>query len=275
MEFCLLHANCQGGPLARLLALSPAFAARWTVRHVLNYTREPVPADALRDCSLFLYQKLGAGWGPLASERLLARLRPGATALCLPNLFFKGYWPLWTNASTMHFGDVYLDYLTDQGLELAEIIHVYLRDNLAALYDLDGLRTESHVRQRERERGCIVELADYVDAHWKKSQLFSSVNHPAPALLRRVADAVLTALNLPPLEDEVLAHGADDLACDAQFELPIHPAVGRYFGLPFAGPDRRYPVYGKWLTFRQYALCYADCRRRGLDFLAYLAAVRV
>src|SRR5699024_10836980 len=28
MELCLLHANCQGGPLARLLALSPDFAAR-------------------------------------------------------------------------------------------------------------------------------------------------------------------------------------------------------------------------------------------------------
>ena len=84
MELCLLHANCQGGPLARLLALSPDFAARWSVRHVINYTREPVPEDALRGCTLFLYQPLGAHWGELASARLLARLNPGAAVLRLP-----------------------------------------------------------------------------------------------------------------------------------------------------------------------------------------------
>lgn len=274
MELCLLHANCQGGPLARLLALSPEFAARWTVRHVLNYTRESVPGDALAGCSLFLYQRLGPDWGGLASDRLLARLGPGATALCLPNLFFKGYWPLWTHASTMHFGDVYLDYLTDKGLELAEIVHLYLRGNLAEMYDLDGLLAASRARQRERERGCVVGLADYVDVHWKKAPLFASVNHPSPVLLRMVADAVLAALALPPLAADVLERGGDGLACDTQFELPIHPGVGRHFGLPFASPDRRYPIYGKMLTFRQYALCYADCRRRGLDFQEYLAAVK-
>ncbi len=275
MELCLLHANCQGGPLARLLALSPDFAARWSVRHVINYTREPVPEDALRGCTLFLYQPLGAHWGELASERLLARLNPGAAVLRLPDLFFKGYWPLWTNASTMHFGDIYLDYLTDMGLELAEIIHLYMRDNLDAIYDLDGLAAESQARQRERERGCVVELADYVEAHWKDAQLFASVNHPSPELLRRVADAVLTALGLPPLAAVAAERGGVGLVCDAQFELPVHPAVGRHFGLSFVGPERRYPVYGKQLTFRQYALCYADCRRRGLNFQEYLAAVKL
>lgn len=275
MELCLLHANCQGGPLARLLALSPGFAARWTVRHVINYTREPVPRDALRGCTLFLYQHLGPQWGELASERLLEGLQPGVTALRVPDLFFKGYWPLWTNASTMNFGDIYLDYLTDQGLDLAEIIHLYLRGRLEGLYDLDGLVAESQARQRERERGSVVELADYVEQHWKRVQLFSSVNHPCPDLMRRIADAVLTRLDLPPLAAGVTEGRADSLACDVQFELPIHPAVGRHFGLSFAGPDRRYPVYGKRLTFRQYALCYADCRRRGLNFQEYLAAVEL
>lgn len=275
MELCLLHANCQGGPLARLLALSPDFAGRWTIRHVLNYTREPVPEDALTGCSLFLYQKLGAHWGELASARLLDRLAPGVPALCLPNLFFKGYWPLWTNASTMHFGDVYLDYLTDKGLGPAEVVHLYLRGHVDGLYDLDGLVAESQRVQREREQGCVIGLADYVDTHWKETQLFSSVNHPAPDLVRMVADAVLAALGLPPLAADALARGGPGLACDTQFELPIHPAVGRHFGLAFAGPERLYPAYGKRLSFRQYALCYVDCRRRGLDFLEYLAAVKM
>lgn len=275
MELCLLHANCQGGPLARLLALSPDFAARWSVRHVLNYTREPVPEDALHGCTLFLYQYLGPQWGKLASERLLTGLGPGVTALRVPDLFFKGYWPLWTHASTMNFGDIYLDYLTDQGLELSEIMHLYLRGRLDGLYNLEELVAESQARQRERERGCVVELADYVEQHWKRAQLFSSVNHPCPELMRRIADAVLTQLGLPPLAADVTERSGGSLACDVQFELPIHPAVGRHFGLPFADPERRYPVYGKQLTFQQYALCYADCRRRGLNFQEYLAAVEL
>lgn len=275
MELCLLHANCQGTPLGRLLTMSPGFVARWRIMHVLNYLRDPVPEDALHTCTLFLYQHLGPQWGPLASERLLEGLRPGATALRLPNLFFKGYWPLWTNDSIMNFGDIYLDYLTDQGLELSEIIHLYLHGRLEKLYDLDGLVAESQARQRERERGSVVELTDYVEEHWKRAQLFTTINHPCPDLLRRVADAVLASLDLPPLPADVTERCGDSLACDVHFDLPIHPAVGRYFGLPFAGPERRYPVYGKQLTFRQYALCYADCRRKGLSFLKYLADVEV
>ncbi len=273
MELCLLHANCQGSPLARLLSASPSFAARWRIRHCVNYTREPVPDDALASCSLFLYQHLGEQWGELASARLLERLGPGARAVRLPNLFFKGYWPLWTNASSMHFGDVYLDYLTDQGLDAAEIAHLYLRASLDRLYDLDGLVAESQALERERERGSVIELVDYVEAHWKEEQLFASVNHPGPRLLRMVADAVLGELGLPDLPGGAAPDG--ELACDAQFELPVHPAVGRHFGLPFVSEERRYPVYGKMLTFRQYALCYVDCRRKGHDFLEYLAAVRV
>lgn len=272
MELCLLHANCQGTPLARLLAASPDFAARWRIRHCINYTREAVPGEALAGCTLFLYQRLGEQWGELASDRLLARLAPGVTALCLPNLFFKGYWPLWTNASTMHFGDIYLDYLTDQGLSLAEILHVYLRGNLAEVYDLEALIAKSQALERERERGTILALADYVEEHWREEQLFATVNHPGPKLMRMVADAVLAALDLPPLEPRA---GGPDLSCDPLFELPIHPVAGRHFGLPFAGEDRLYPVYGKRLTFRQYALCYVDCRRKGYDFQDYLAAVRL
>lgn len=272
MELCLLHANCQGAPLARLLAASPNFAARWRIRHCVNYTREAVPDEALAACTLFLYQRLGGQWGELASDRLLARLSPGVTALCLPNLFFKGYWPLWTNASSMHFGDRYLDALTDRGLTPAEILHVYLRGNLAEVFDLEALIAESQALERERERGTILELTDYVEAHWKKEQLFTTVNHPGPGLMRMVADAVLGRLGLPPL-----ALGADgpELACDPLFELPVHPAVGRHFGLAFVGEDRLYPVYGKRLTFRQYALCYVDCRRHGYDFQDYLASVRL
>lgn len=275
-ETCLLHANCQGDPLARLLAASPEFSARWRLKLVTNYTRAPLPSAELAACTLFLYQNLGPEWGDLASEAVVARLPSGCVSLCVPNLFFKGYWPLWTSASSMHFGDVQLDYLTDQGLEPAEAVHVSLKTDVAALYDLDGLLAESQAVERRREAGAVMSVVDYVESRWRERQLFATVNHPGPELMTLVANAVLDRLDfpsLPPDRAEALA-AAGDLACDPHFELPIHPGVARHFGLTFAGPDRRYPAYGKSLTWREYALCYVDCRRKGLDLLQYLQAVR-
>lgn len=130
VSICILHANCQGGPLTRLLRLSPAFSRRWDILHITNYDRSPVPSDALEHCSLFLYQHLGPQWGDLASENLLSRLPRNAVSLCLPNLFFMGYWPFWTSDSSMNFGDICLDYLTDKGLSPAEILHVCLHGRL-------------------------------------------------------------------------------------------------------------------------------------------------
>ncbi len=272
-ERCILHANCQGEPLARLLAASPAFAARWSIRHYVNYIREPVPDEDLAACSLFLYQDLGPQWGGLSSAALLSRLPAHATALCLPNLFFKGYWPLWTSQSSMHFGDVYLDYLVDQGLNPAEILRLYLSPTLTARYDLDALKDESQALERRREASAILSCVDYIEEHWRDVQLFSTVNHPGPELMRRVADAALAALGLPRLPEHLPA--GLELSCDPHFHLPIHPTVGRHFGLPFAGEERRYPAYAHWLTFRQYALCYIDCRQKGLNLLEYLQAVRL
>lgn len=72
-QLCVLHANCQGEPMAALLRLCPGFAARYEIRLFTNYTREPVPDEVLSSCSLFLFQHLGPQWNGLASEALLKK----------------------------------------------------------------------------------------------------------------------------------------------------------------------------------------------------------
>lgn len=273
MKLCILHANCQGGPLERLLRASAGFAAEYELQHIVNYTHQSILAADLARCELFLYQQLGQEWGDLASAALLERLPVGATALCLPNPFFKGYWPLWTSASSMNFGDIYLDYLVDAGLGLPEITHLYLDKDLSAVYDLQALVAKSVERERERETGCILPLVDYVLDRWQQRQLFATVNHPGPELLGLIANRILRELDLPLLSLKQIA--GLDLRCEENLELPIHPQVGKFFGLPFVNPERLYPVLGKQLNFRQYALCYIDCRKNGLNFLEYLAAVQI
>ena len=271
-RLCILHANCQGEPLAFLLRSSPHFDAAFTLRHVTNYKREPIPEEALAQCALFLFQPLGEQWDELASSRLEEKLPASAISLQVPNMFFKGYWPFWTNAGTMAFGDSFLDYLADQGLSLSEAMRIYLHGKLGAKFDLDAIVAETLERERVKEQRAFVKTVDFVAEHWKNRQLFSSVNHPQPELCLLMADAILERLGLPPVPE---AARQACPPCDADFDLPIHPEVGRHFGLPFVSVERTYPVFGKRLTFAQYVLCYLDCRQHGGDFVAYLHQVAV
>ncbi len=266
-ELCILHANCQGGPLRDLLLANGRFAARYEVRLVTNYTREPVPDAVLDACSLFLYQHLGPQWGELASESLLARLPGKAESLCVPNMFFLGYWPLWHSAPGFDFRDRLLDALLDMGLSKAEALHVYLKTDLGKKYDLDGLIGASIERERQREAATPIKYLDTVLAGFRDTMLFRTVNHPGPLLMRLAADGVLEHLGLRPAVAD--AAGAADL--HPEFVLPIHPQVAEHLGLRFAGPDAEYPVFGKSKTFARYAEDYVDCRLLGIDdFTAYL-----
>lgn len=270
-RLCILHANCQGDPLAFLLRAVPEFDERYEIRRFVNYLREPIADDLLRRCSVFLFQPLGESWDELATSRLAEKLPHGAVCLQLPNMFFKGYWPFWTSASRMAFGDSFLDKLISQGLSMAEAMHVYLRGRALEQYDFAAMAEESLAREREKERNAVVGMADLVAKHWRERQMFTTVNHPARELIVRMADAVLERLNCPPVSE------AARLACpqcgEDDFELPIHPVVGQRFNLPFVTEHRVYNVYGRPLTFAQYAACYMDCSLQGLDFVSYLHAV--
>ncbi|EPR44689.1 hypothetical protein dsx2_1317 [Desulfovibrio sp. X2] len=268
MQTCLIHANCQGEPLARLLLAQPGFAARHRCGVVLNYTREEVPAEALSTCGLFLYQHLGPEWGELSSAALLSRLPPGATSLCIPNLFFKGYWPLWTSAPDFDYSDVLLDALLERGLSRAQVLHLYLRTDPAKYCDLDALAAASLEHERRKEAHTPIKYVDLILCRYRKEHLFFTVNHPKKALLRHVADGVLAHLGLPPLSDAEAATVPEELG---EIELPVHPAVASRFGLSFAAPDRLWEVYGRKMDFAEYAGHYVDCKLIGeKDFIGYL-----
>ncbi len=270
MELCLIHANCQGEPLAALLRAHPGFAARWRCRVALNYAREPVPQEALASCSLFLYQHLGPGWGELSSAALLARLNSAAARLAIPNMFFKGCWPLWTSDPAFNYSDMLLDTLLQRGLSGEEILHLFLRTDPARYFDLDALAEASLTRERAKEACSDITYVDAILARWQEEQLFFTVNHPRKTLLRLAADGICTALGLGPLPDA--AADAVPEALD-EFELPVHPAVARRFSLAWAGPDRLWNVYGRKMAFAEYAALYVACKLQGeTDFIGWLQA---
>lgn len=311
-SLCLIHANCQGDPLAKLLAASPQFAARYEIRRYTNYLRERVAPAELSGCELFLYQHLGEKWDDHASDRLLSMVNPAARVLRLPNMLFTGYWPFWTNRSPMDFGDAFLDRLVSMDLGMTEILHVYLHGDIAAKYDLDAMLRASLDVERDKERGAGV-AADAEGDRGKvgghgvdrghEGQGNDAAGHVLPGGIPAVVaptvelveslwkeERLFATINHPNrrlvlhvAEGVLAALGMDPLPPAVrdgftdpypEFELPIHPQVAAHHGLAFGGPDATYNIYGRRMTFEDYVRRYADCRLRGIDnFIGYLQLV--
>ncbi|OIO03966.1 MAG: hypothetical protein AUJ49_03865 [Desulfovibrionaceae bacterium CG1_02_65_16] len=273
-RLAILHANCQGEPLARALCASPEFAAAFVPRVYCNYTREDVPQEALDACGLLLYQHLGPEWGALASASLLRRLPARTPSLCVPNMFFRGPWPLWSGAPGFDYRDRLLDHLLDMGLPRRDILHLYLRTPLAAKYDLDALLAETIATERERQAKTPVPYLDHVLEHFRARPLFFTVNHPGPELIALAAAGILQHLGLARAAPAALAEGERLSALATGYEeffLPIHPQAAEFYGLAYGRADARYPVYGLERSFEQYAAAYVDCRLAGInDFIGYL-----
>ena len=150
-KLCLMHANCQGDELERLLTASQAFSRVYRLIRRTNYTRERITDQELAACDLFLYQHLNETWGEFSSASLLRRLSPSATALCIPNLMFRGYWPFWTNLSPIDFGDSLLNRLIDEGAPKPVILRIYLHGNIQTFVDLQASLEETIAVERQKE----------------------------------------------------------------------------------------------------------------------------
>lgn len=271
-RLAILHANCQGEPLADALLASPEFRRAFEPRVYLNYAKQQIPQADLDACGLFLYQHLGADWGELASATLHARLPERCPALCIPNMFFRGTWPLWSGAPGFDYRDTLLDHLIDLGLPGKDVLHVYLHTPLAAKYDLAALLDETIALERTRQARTPVQYLDFVLEHFRRRPLFHTVNHPTAELIAHAAAGILRELELAPADPHALAALRTGYE---EFFLPIHPQAAQFYGLAYGDKNAQYPVYGRTRSFVEYAAAYVACRQAGEhNFIGFLQAAQ-
>lgn len=271
-DLCVIHANCQAEPLMELLALSPSFSKLWDVKLYTNYIKEDVPQEDLDNCGLFLYQHLDEDWGALASSALLARLNPAAQDICLPNMFFKGYWPFWTSSSPIDFGDSLLDKLIDAGAQKPEILKIYYHNDISKFVDMQDVAEESLQIEEDKDRRSPIKISAVMREFWRDEALFYTCNHPATRLLAEAANQLLRLLGFPALSEKAVAGYLPEYS---NFELPIHPQVAGALGLSFLEPEHKFNIFGRRLSFLQYLSRYIDCREQGYEdgFLGYLQLI--
>ncbi|WP_320170967.1 WcbI family polysaccharide biosynthesis putative acetyltransferase [Maridesulfovibrio sp.] len=267
---CLIHANCQGEPLEELLLLSPDFKSRYEIKRFTNYLREPIPDELLAGCDLFLYQYLGENWGTLGSGSLCSRLKSSARSIAFPSMFFKTYWPLWTNTPGFDYRDIFLESLIERELTESQILHLYLNTRLDRIYNFKELTAESEAHEKHKETFTPIKYVDLIHSLFRQKRLFNTVNHPRRELMIHTADSILEMIGLPRLESETSDRFPQTFP---DFELPIHPQVAEHLGLEFGGREDRYHVYGADLTLEEYVIRYIKCRLEGItDFIGFLCA---
>lgn len=267
-RLCIMHANCQGEPLLARLNASPEFAALYDCQLITNYTREPVPDELLSRCDLFLYQYLMESWGPLASRVLLDKLRPQCEQLCIPNMFFTGYWPFWSGEPGFNYRCTHLDDIISMGLPDEETVILYLRSNVTHKFDLDERLRQTLAQERQREAHTPIRYVDIIEREHGEQRLFNTVNHPNARLMDHAAMAILDHLGMAPPDRAALDTLGEPFP---EFEQPINPQVAGHFGWPFGGADAQYNIYGVPMSHARYVANYVSCRRAGIDdFIGYL-----
>ncbi len=271
-KLCIIHANCQGDILRFLLEMTPTFAQEYVIQKYTNYLQEDISPESLESCHLFLYQNLGEHWGKHATQALLQKLPSTAKTLEIPNMFFNGYWPLWTNMTSMAYGDMLLEELCSRDLNPAEILHIYLKGKLRTKFDIDALREQSRQKEVLKERHQPIKTLQFIEEHWQREQLFHTVNHPAPTLSLYVAEQVLAYLGFEGVAEKARQ---SLLASEDECILPIHPQIAEFYNLTFVRPGKLYPIYGQKLSFSEYTMAYIQCRlQKGpdaiKDFVVYL-----
>ena len=255
---CLIHANCQGEVLRNILLSSQDFTKKFHIHLYTNYIREQIPEVDLQNAELFLYQNLGEHWGEFSSKQLLARINPHCQNIQIPNLFFKGYWPFWTNKiAAIDFANELLEKLLNLGLSTQDILKIYLPGNHPDFFRAKKIAMDSLQQEKIKEQDSPIHCANIIEEFWHNEQLFYTVNHPAKRLSLHVAQTILQLLDLPPLSPSFIQTFQHP---DSNFILPIHPFVGTRLGLTFTGINVPYKIYSSQMTHKEFVIAYLACR---------------
>lgn len=271
MRTCIVSANCQGLPLVRQLLGYLPFSKYHRVEYYINFKKELIPLEKLQTCNILIYQKLDSSWNELSEEYLLSHVNPKAKTISMPNMLHLSLWPMSKGTGDLSnpYNEEYVDKLLERRLSLTEINYLVRKVDLANHYDLQALYDKSIERERQKDYLRCSELCDFIEENFSAKQLFTTINHPYGELLNLIARYVLMELDYRKIPSRL----SENLTCDNDYYMPIHPSVAKFFNLSFAGEDTKYPIYGNRLTYYEYIAGYVMARQHDIPLAHYFTYI--
>ncbi len=250
-KLAVIHGNCQVSILRELLLLFPSFSKEYffiEIPAVFDYNAGEEKRklwDILLthdefwgQIDLFLCQKVNSSnrfCPALASDHLIKKLSPNCQVVMILNIYFDGYFPQQIRNKTsimkeIHqsglfpYGDVFIDELIKKGLSDKDILALIQDENFITPEVVVMAANQSLTELRDREKEVDVQISDYIEAGYKKKQLFYSPNHPANTVLIEYAGRIIRYLGLTDCEiTEDIAY--IEAGCLKGQDTPVYPSV--------------------------------------------------
>ncbi len=232
-QIAYVFGNCQIYSITQWLLAEKEFAENYYIvlSEPIHRLGEDVRKNGLNEeflkmLSLFIYQYTEENNNYsklLGTEYILSKLSHGCKRICIPNLYFTGYFPQFCKVydsplknikkfsnGLIPYGDRQFQQASEKYFNRQIGFQMILQD----LQDVDLYSKEeildnvkaSIEELRRREKKCQITISDYIIGHYKEKKLFYAVNHPVNDLIKELVKRILIYMgntNFLNIEKEV------------------------------------------------------------------------
>jgi len=264
MSKCIVYGNCHVWPIRKYLMSSGAFNGRYEMVHVPPVHQcDPaagLPDEILRECGLFIYQRVKDSFGPyLSTDYLLNRLPASCIRISFGNAYFPALYPQHATDPSFPYADKNIIRMLGEGWDMESMLAAVTDENFYTPKQVNSALQDSLAELRKRDAGLDIPLADFIERYYRDYPLFYTINHPTYHLVRHLAMHMLALLGLPAAE-------IADVVWDEDFRdhaHPIYPSVIKHLRLSFVRSGDAFNLGNVPHTFEQYTKAFVLHRVHG------------
>lgn len=271
-KICVVYGNCQTNIIQQYLLHCKEFTNQYMLINIPRVCDKSEEYwDLIRETGVFghvdllVYQSVSESnkYGKKrASDYIINQLPITAKKICIPNIYFDGYFPqLEKNERNVlmniqedglfKWGDMIVRELVAKGKTFDEVLDI-ISGEVFSKEEIQEHINRSFYNLKIREDKTDVIISDYIEKNYKGKALFWSPNHPINDVIFECTVRILNKLGINKatiLRDEV------DMRNTLKGEdIPIYPVVARFLEIDILG-NSYFP--NRYIEYKSY------------DFLAY------
>ena len=260
----IVSGNCQSRFLFRCLRRNTAIQDAYEPVFVRNRGQKGIDSGSEADIvrCRFLLEQIGHKTSDLPSKELLPA---DCTVIRYPVVWLNSLWPTHIDEprnkpspefprGTFPYGDSIILRLLDQGLTPEEASAAFLAGKLSDHVDLGRFHEINAAKARMLDQRADLKFGTYILERFRSERLFVNHNHPAPGMLRYMADSIAAAIGFGGLELGFPKSTRDGIG---PMHVPIHPEVAEFFQLDWYDPNESYRWYDHQFSAGEYYRRYA------------------
>lgn len=247
LKICLVYGNCQNMSINTLIASSKELMKKYMVIDMLpvqdikEERTSGFSVDFIKSIDLLIYQNVSENnkFSPkLATTHILKNINENSKTICIPNVYFSGYFPQACgnpynpflkeyNNTPFPYGDINIQEMQDEYSAREIAYKIGAKDFYSKEY-VEKNANDSLQELINREQICDVKISDYILDNYKKEMLFFTTNHPSNKVLKELVKRVFN------LCDEIVDDIDESKAWENNGrEIFIYPSVFQGLGLEF------------------------------------------